>query len=452
MSERYDMVLRNATVLGHTSRRHVDLCVRGGKVAALAGPGSAAGDQVIDVTGQLVFPGMVDTHVHLMEPGDPSRENFLDGSSAAAGAGVTTIIEHTHGWPVTSAPRLEEKRAALAGRAHVDYGLAAHLVPSNLTEVTSLWTAGVTFFKIFTCTTHGIDGLDAASLLDAFEQIARNDATALVHCEDQSITARREAELREAGRADPELLAEWRCREAEIVATSVVAKLSRSTGARVALAHASTSNVLDDIAAARRDGANVVAESCPQYAFLRQDEINSLAGLRKFTPPARIRAAIEADAMWAAINDGRVHHLSTDHAPSTIEQKTDGSIWDVHFGLPGLDTTFRLMLDAAIAGRITFEKVVQLYSWAPARFYRLPGKGSLAIGADADLVVVDPCSEVMLSNEMVRSGARWTPYAGRTLRGDITSVYLRGRQILDGRTLTAPAGRFIPGPGARFGP
>lgn len=449
MSADYDLVIRDATLIGHSSRRHVDLCVSDGIVAAHAAPGSATAAHVVDTGDRLVFPGMVDTHVHLMEPGDSSRENFVSGTAAAAAAGVTTIVEHTHGWPVTSPDRLAEKRGTLAGRSHVDYGLAAHVTPANVDAIPALWQAGVSFFKMFTCTTHGIEGMDAADLLEAFEVLARTDAPALVHCEDQAITARRERDLRATGRDDPALIPEWRCREAETVAITTTATLASLTGARVAVAHASTADVLADIVTARRHGAGIVAETCPQYVFLEQSEINDLAGLRKFTPPARIRSSYEAQAMWAAINDGRVHHISTDHAPSTMDQKADGSIWDVHFGLPGLDTTFRLLFDAATRGRLSFEKIVELYSWAPARFYGLTGKGSLAVGAAADLVIVDPTKSSVLGQEAIRSGARWTPYAGRTLTGKVTEVYLRGKRIYCHDELAPPDGRFVLGPGAR---
>jgi dihydroorotase-like cyclic amidohydrolase len=197
-------------------------------------------------------------------------------------------------------------------------------------------------------------------------------------------------------------------------------------------------------------GSPAVAETCPQYLFLPEHDLHTYGPLRKFTPPARIRSSADENAMWDAFNSPRVHHLSTDHAPSTIEQKRAGSIWDAPFGLPGLDTTFRLMLDAALSGRTSLERLVQAYSEAPARQYRLYGKGQLVPGADADVVFVDPHSRFTISNAQVISKAGWTPYADRDLRGRIVRTVLRGSTIAsEGRPTDERSGRFVPGPGAQ---
>jgi dihydroorotase-like cyclic amidohydrolase len=156
--------------------------------------------------------------------------------------------------------------------------------------------------------------------------------------------------------------------------------------------------------------------------------------------------------MWAAVADGRIDHLSTDHAPSTRAQKTDGSIWDVHFGLPGLDTTLPFLLDAAASGTISYERIVEVFCESPARVYGLyPRKGRLAVGADADVVLVDPEAGWTVRDQDVLSRAGWSPFAGRTFTGHAVATYLRGRRIAhDGRVVEGPGfGRFIPGPGSR---
>jgi len=446
-----DLAVRGGTVVTARGRARLDVYAAQGEVVALtpAGAPSIETREVVDASGLFVLPGLVDTHVHLMDPGDTEREDFSTGSAAAALQGVTTIVEHTHGWPVTTVNRLREKLAHLHGRSNVDFGLAAHVWPEHVDQLTGLWERGVAFFKIFTCDTHGVPALAPDLLLDVFDQLAAFDGACLVHCEDNAMTRAAEARLRAAGRTDGWILPEWRSRAAEEVAVGVVALLSRLTGARVTVAHASTPDVLEAVAYQARLGAPIVAETCPQYMVLREEEVATLGSFRKFTPPARLRSDEEAARMWAAFNSGLVHHLSTDHAPATRDHKASHSIWDAQFGLPGLDSTTPLMIDAALSGRTSLERVVEAYSTAPARRYRLRGKGEIAIGCAADLTLVDPKARWTLEDTSVRSKAGWTPYAGRQIQGRVVATVLGGRVVArDGLLLEPePSGKFVPGPG-----
>ncbi|WP_420638655.1 dihydroorotase [Candidatus Poriferisocius sp.] len=442
----FDLVVRGGTVVTAGGRKRADVYVRNGLVAAVLEPGQAeAADVVVEADGRYVLPGMVDTHVHLMEPGDPTREDFPTGTRAAVRQGVTTIVEHTHSWPLTNTGRFEEKWHHIRGRSFVDYAFAAHVFPDHVGNIRRLWEAGVVFFKIFTCATHGIPAVTPEILLEVFQELSGLGAPCLVHCEDDLMTARNERRLKAEGRVDPGIVPEWRSREAELVAVGSAALLAKVTGARATVAHASSADVVDLIQRERAAGSPIAAETCPQYLYLFESEIHQHGPFRKFTPPARIRSAEEQDRMWTAFNNGWVNHLSTDHAPSTVAQKMEGSIWECHFGLPGLDTTMPLMIDAALSGRTSLERLVEAYAERPAERYGLRGKGRIAVGFDADLVVVDPSAKWQIHNDHVVSRAGWTPYAGRDVRGRVEEVLLRGRVVEDG----APTrGRFIPGPGS----
>jgi dihydroorotase (multifunctional complex type) len=425
---------------GGRSRRNV--YVADGRIAAVT-PDREGADDRVDASGLLVMPGMVDAHVHLMDPADTSREDFPTGTAAAARAGVTTLIEHTHARPVVDARDLEEKSEYLRDRARVDFALAAHAWPNQLAKIDAVWRAGAAFLKAFTCTTHGVPGLDEPHLRELFARAAACGALCLVHCEDESLTQSAERELREAGRDDPAVIPAWRNREAELTALGTTARLARETGARIVAAHISHPAALD-----RASG--LVIESCPQYLSLLEDEVLEHGAFRKFTPPARARDQEELDRMWEALAVGQIDYVSSDHAPSTAEQKRAGSIWDVHFGLPGLDTTLSVLLDGAHTGRVSYERLVGAYSERPAKIYGLwPAKGRLEPGADADIVLVDPDSRWHVRDEDVVSKAGWSPFAGRELRGRAVRTYLRGRLVsLEGRVLAEPgAGHFLVGAG-----
>jgi dihydroorotase (multifunctional complex type) len=445
----FELGIEGGEIVTPQGRRQLNVYTADGRVAATTAERHPA-NETVDASGLLVMPGMVDAHVHLMDPADPSREDFPTGTAAAARAGVTTVVEHTHASPVRTAADLEEKREYLRDRARVDFALAAHAWPDRLDVVEEVWRAGAAFVKAFTCTTHGVPGFDAARLNELFVRAAGSGAVCLVHCEDESLTAEADRALREAGRADGAVVPAWRNRAAELTAVAVTTLLARLAGARAVVAHVSHEAALELVERERAAGADVVAESCPQYLTLLEEEVLEHGAFRKFTPPARARGPEDLEAMWRALADGRIAYTSSDHAPSTAEQKRAGSIWDVHFGLPGLDTTFSVLLDGAHAGRITYERVVEAYAEAPARLYGLwPRKGRLAEGADADLVLVDPEARWRVTDEDVLSKAGWSPFAGRTLVGRAVRTYLRGLLAADGgRVVAEPgAGCFLAGAG-----
>jgi dihydroorotase (multifunctional complex type) len=434
VSNRFDLGIEGGELVTPRGRGRLHLYISDGAVAALSAERLPAAE-VVDASGLLVMPGMVDAHVHFMDPADPSREDFPTGSAAALRSGVTTVIEHTHARPVITASDLAEKAAYLGSRSRVDFALGAHAWPDRLEAVPGVWQAGAAFVKAFTCTTHGVPGFSTHALKLLFEAAARADALCLLHCEDEVLTGEAERALRDEGRTDNGIVPAWRNRDAELTALAAAAILARSAGARAIAAHVSNPSALDA-------AAGLMIESCPQYLYLLESEVLDQGPFRKFTPPARARSGAELDAMWQAVASGAIDYVSSDHAPSTRAQKQDGSIWDVHFGLPGIDTTFSALLTGAQRGALSYERVTEVYAERPAKIYGLwPAKGRLEPGADADFVLVDAEARWTVADEDIVSKAGWSPFAERTLVGRTVRTYARGALAMDEGDVLAETGR-----------
>jgi dihydroorotase len=437
---KFDCEIANATLLEPKGRYRGTIAISGERVVGILEEPSGNAARTIDAEGLVALPGMVDQHVHFMDPGDNAREDFIRGSSAAAVGGVTTVVEHTHSNPVLTAEDLREKREYLKDRSVIDFGLMAHVFPDTIKHVPDLWEDGVAIFKAFTCTTHGVPGLLPDDLLHLFRSLFEAGARGLVHCEDEFITEDNEERLHAALRRDYGVIPEWRSTEAELVAVNTVALLARLTGANITVAHASQPEVIDLVRRERELGAALSIESCPQYFYIDSDEVRKYGPTRKFTPPARDAPA--GELMWKRLARGQIDLISTDHAPSTLDQKFASDIWGCPFGLPGVETTLTMLLDAVAEGKLTLQRLVQTYSEAPARLLGLyPRKGALRIGSDADVVLVDTEQEHILSNDNIVSKAGWTPFDGRRVKGRPVMTVLRGQVIAEnGKVAAEPGG------------
>jgi allantoinase len=447
-----DLVVRGATIVSPTGRVEADLLVSAGKVAGVVSPGTGSGAEVVDATGLLLMPGGVDAHVHMQDPGLTEREDFITGTSAAAVGGVTTIVEHNRSLPfVVNADLMREKAAYLSDRALIDFAQLGGAHPDNIDQLRPMWEAGSAAFKVFTCNLHGAPAILPHKMLEVFREVSSFDGVCLVHAEDETITRANEERLKAAGRKDFRVVPEWRTREAEQVAVNTTALLARITGCRVVIAHASHPEICDLVNRERTRGARIWIESCPQYFYLTEDDIDTWGPFHKFTPPARDRASTEE--MWKRLEAGEVNMICADHAPATKADKSRGlqDIWDCSYGLPGIETVLPMMLTGVNQGKVSLERLVAARSQVPAQVYGLwPRKGHLGVGADADFVLVDMEAERTLRNEDVVSKVGWTPFEGRKVKGLPLMTFVRGHLVAkDGKPVAVPGwGEFVPGPGA----
>jgi allantoinase len=447
-----DLLIKNGIVVHSQHCYKANVYVRNEKVVAVTDPAINAdnGDgaaRVINAEGLYVLPGIVDPHVHMMDPGYPEREDFISGTRAAAYGGVTTVIEHHRtNPPVYSAQELEDKIAYLHERAVVDYCLMGGGTPDNIAQIEGMWQKGAVSFKMFTCSLHQQVAMDTCSLREMFRELKRIGAMALIHCEDESLTTLGEAVLKKKNRNDYLSHYEWRSTLAEEIAVETVIKLVKDTGAKVVIAHVSLPGLLDKIKEAQDAGYPIYAESCPHYFHLTTEDLQAKGPWVKFAPAVRTPDVVAA--MWSKLNHGFVSYLGSDHCPfpKEIKKPGEGNIWNAPNGIPGVETGLRVMLTAVNNGKTTLPKVVQLMCENPAKIYGIfPQKGIIAVGSDADLVLVDMQKEDVLTNEKIVSRCGWTPYNGWKVKGAPRYVFLRGQALLEDGKLVGEAGmgKFI---------
>jgi allantoinase len=452
----------------------LDLLVRGRRVAGPDGIGPAAvgvrGGQIVIVepydtrltaaataelaADEVLLPGLVDTHVHVNEPGRTDWEGFATATRAAAAGGITTLID----MPLNSIPptvtvdALRAKRAAAAGQCHVDVGFWGGAVPGNPGQRGPLHEAGVFGFKCFTVDS-GVPEfppLDETGLERAMQQAAGLGSVLIVHAEDAAVLRGAPAA---AGRDYASFLRS-RPPAAELAAITRVLALARSTGARVHLLHLSTAQALPAIAAARRDGVAVTAETCPHYLALAAEDVPDGSTQFKCCPPIRERA--NADLLWAALRAGTIDCVVSDHSPCppALKQLESGDFGTAWGGICGLQLALPVTWSQARARGLSLADVARWMAAGPARLAGLPGKGRIAPGCDADLVAFAPDQDFQVRPELLLHRHRLTPYAGQTLHGVVRRTWLRGSVVggsaLGGAELAAaepasaePAGQLL---------
>lgn len=428
---RADLAVKGGKIVSSAGIREGVVYVEQGRVVAVTEELSAPAKQVIDATGLFVLPGCIDGHVHMMDPGFTEREDFITGTAAAARGGITTVIEHhRHAPPTVNADILEDKKAYLGKRSLIDFSLMGGAQPSNQHEIVGMWERGAVSFKGFTCEIHGQEPLLEGDLFELFTNLARIGGMALIHCESDSLLRANERRLKALGRKDPLAIAEWRSPLAEVLAVRNVAYLAEVTGAKVVIAHVSQPAVIEEIRAARRRGARIFAETCPQYLWLTTRDLQAKGPFAKFTPPPRDE--MSQQGLWDALRAGDINIISSDHCPFPHEHKARGieNIWEAPFGVPGVETTLRLMLTGVNRGQLTLPQLVSLMCEGPARVYNLwPRKGNLDPGADADMVLVDMNRREILNNAGITSKCGWTPYEGIETHGAPVMTIVRGEVV-----------------------
>jgi dihydropyrimidinase len=438
----FDLVISNGTLVTAEATMHADLGIRDGQVAAVGK--RLSGLETIDARGMLVLPGAVDEHVHLQMPvGEfASSDDFYTGTVAAACGGTTAVVDFVEpraGQSLVDA--LAARRAEADGKVAIDYGLHITLSRADgetLAQIPSSIEAGAASFKMYMA----YDGLrlDDGGLLRALAALGEHGGRALVHAENHFAIAYLTAQALAAGRTGPENHPLTRPDWMEAEAIHRLLALARVTDTPLVLAHLSCALGLEEVRRARARGQTIWVETCPQYLLLDEAEYRrpGFEGA-KFVMAPPPRTAADRSALWAGLAAGEVDTVATDHCPFFYEtQKTRGrdDFSRIPGGAPGIETRLALLYTYGVrSGRLTPERWVEVCCTAPARRFGLaPRKGTLAIGADAEVVIFDPQRKVTLSQETLHQNVDYTPYEGWEVQGYPATVLSRGEVIVrDGK-------------------
>ena len=408
----------NARIVSPEQTIEGNLLIENGRIVAVDCPADCPSDQVVDVAGRWLLPGVVDDQVHFREPGLTHKEDLVHATRAAARGGVTSFLEMPNTNPTTtSVAALHDKLRLADGKCMVNYGFYMGATVDNLEELQNAGrTPGI---KIFIGSSTGNLLVDQQAALERI--FAETSLPICAHCEDE--TTIRENEARVGDSRDVADHSRVRDHRAALIATRRAIDLATRHRHRFHVLHVSTAAEIEPIVAAREF---VTCEVCPHHLFFNLDDYGRLGSLVKMNPS--IKTAEDNAGLWQALLDGHIQVIATDHAPHTLEEKAR-PYPECPSGLPAVENSLALLLDQVRRGRCSINQVVSWMCEAPARIWDLVGKGRLEAGADADLVIVDPDWVETIRNQQQQTKSRWSPWDGQRLTGWPVSTWVMGREV-----------------------
>jgi len=439
------LVIRNGKIVTLDGIVSGELSVEDGRIRQIAVSGLPKGEREINAKGKVVMPGVIDAHVHFYDKKLSDREDFANGSAAAAAGGVTTVIVMPLDTPFLSRQSIDEAINVGCKKSIVDFALhAGNMDAESIPKVPEMHTLGINSFKAFTCEPYQMSYESIGGLMSFVKAI---DGVTFVHAEDQKILAKTTGKILKENRKDLLAHADSRTSGAEEKAIKKVSALSKQTGCRLHVAHVTSRQGCEAIGKAKKKRTPVSAETCPHYLIFTRDDIEKLGPYLKTNPSLKTNK--DRAALWSALDSGVIDIVATDHAPATKDEKEVGrdDIWRAPSGVPGVETLLPLMLSEGVnKGRLTLEKLVCALCAKPAQIFGLyPHKGIIQEGSDADLTIVDLKREVTISTDNLHYKVGWSPFEDMKIRGLPTMTILRGTVVAEeGKIISSPRrGRFL---------
>lgn len=450
-----DTLILGGTLVTPDGERPGSLALAGGRIAAILPPGERPeAAEVIDAAGLHVLPGLIDIHCHIRAPAYPHRGTVESETAACAAGGITTVFEMPITDPCCNSPaEVAKRRDHFAGRSLVDFGLYAAPRRLDQAAVDALAETGIVAFKIFTTPAPpgreiefaGLAWPDEADQTLALGLIAHTGLPVVVHAESAELLARAEAEARGLDPADARTHGRARPAAAEALAVAKLLTMNMTAGAKLHIAHVTSAQTVE-VLRRFRGSSDFTAETCPHYLRYTEDDVARVGVAARINPP--IRTAADRDALWEAIAEGLIGHVTTDHAAFAPEEKAahEGNFLTAPPGHPGTEVMLPAMLDAVSGGRLALAQASRLLSGNAADRFGLPDRGRLRAGQKADIVLVDLTTTTEVREEDMLTAARANARLshGERFRGRLARTMLSGRTIWEGGPIGAPAqGHFV---------
>lgn len=446
MSKHYDLIIRNGILVCPEGRKKADVAVCDEKIVEIGPELAGAAKETIDAGGNYVFPGLTDGHVHFNDPGRTEWETITTGSSAlAAGGGVAYFDMPLNCSPCTLDAKNFKAKLAVAERdSLVDYGFWGGLTPKNLDNLEELAECGVIGFKAFSCHS-GIDEfqrMDDYTALVGMAKLAKLGLPLMVHCENAEITKDLTALALTNNRTTVRDYFAARPPITEIENVSRMISFAEETGCRLIIAHISTAKGVELVTEARRRGVEVCCETIGHYLILTDEDVERLGTVAKCSPPIRNRE--NQTKMWGKLFNGEIAFVSSDHSPCDPQLK-DGEFLKVWGGISACQTTLSgLLTHAYHRRRLPLENIARLTSQNVNEIFKIPGKGKLAVGFDADFALVDLNEEFVLQAGDLFYKHKVSPYVGDGFQGRVRQTILRGTTVFkDGKIVSSPRGKHL---------